>query len=463
MYFDTICAIATAMGTAGIGIVRISGCEAAEIAEKVFRSKNGELLADKPGYSITYGMAVDEEGLFVDEVLAMTMWAPKSYTGEDVVELHCHGGRMVTKKILELVLKVGARLAEPGEFSKRAFLNGKMDLTKAEAVIDIINAKTETAVYAAGNNLKGSIYHRLKEISRQLIEILAYLEADIDYPEEELYRFSSQELLERIQEQKNEIEGLLKTYKSGRIMREGLKTAIIGKPNVGKSSLLNAVLNAERAIVTEIPGTTRDIIEEYYDLGGIPLVLIDTAGIRETKDQIEKIGVEKTQEKIKEADIILYVLDLASGISLEDLEQIKGLNKEKVLVVINKVDLRGREVGEGKEEEIPRLLPGYKLLFISAKEKTGLYELQESIKEKVFAGDMEINEEPLLANVRQKDSLEKAFLSIKNAEDAVKADIPTDMAAIDLKQALLSIGEVTGETLDDEIVDKIFSEFCLGK
>ena len=396
----------------------------------------------------------------VDEALALTMWAPRSFTGEDVVELQCHGGMVVLRKVLEMLLEAGARMAEPGEFSKRAFLHGRLDLSQAEAIMDIINAKTEISVQAAANNLQGSIAKAVKEIRQKILEIIAYLEADIDFPEEDFDRMSTGELVKGIEEIQTVIDKMLSTYESGRIIREGLRTALVGKPNVGKSSLLNALLKEKRAIVTDIPGTTRDLIEEYYNLGGIPLVLIDTAGIRETEDLVEKLGVEKTQEAIQKADLILYIMDISEGLSEDDITFINKFPSEKLLLVINKIDLL-REEDRGRK--IRELLKEFRVIFISAKEGTGLRELEEGIVNIFFGQKLEIADKPFLSNTRQKDALVKARKALESAMESAKKEMPADFISIDLKQAWLLLGEVTGETLDDDIVDQIFKRFCLGK
>lgn len=460
MIDDTIAAITTALGPAGVGIIRISGLTAEEVADKVFFGKKGIKLREKPNYTMSYGYVKDKEGIVIDEVLALVMRKPHSYTGETVVELQCHGGMVVLKKILELIMQAGARLAEPGEFSKRAFLNGRLDLSQAEAIMDLINAKTEKAVVAAASTIQGSTLQEINVIKSGITEILAYLEADIDFPEEDITRLTKDEIIKRISEVKGKVTSLIATYKSGRIIREGLKTVLIGKPNVGKSSLLNALLNDKRAIVTEVPGTTRDIIEEYYNLGGIPLVLIDTAGMRETEDLVEKIGVKKTREAILQADIIIYVLDILEGITAEDMSYIKDLPRNKVIILGNKVDVANNQ---NQKEEIETVLKDYRVLYISAKERYGLKELEEMINEIFWGTGLEVNNKTLLTNLRQKDALIKAEEALHGAQDSAEKDMPADFITIDLKQAWYNLGEVTGESLDEDIVDKIFSQFCLGK
>ncbi len=457
---DTIAAITTALGPAGVGIIRISGADAGIVADRVFRGKKGIKLGAKESHTVTYGYIEDTDGTVIDEALALTMWGPHSYTGEDVVELQCHGGMIVERTVLELVLKAGARLAEPGEYSKRAFLNGRLDLSQAEAIMDIIGAKTEISLRAAAGALQGGITKESNAIRDRVTEIMAYLEADIDFPEEELERLTSDELQEKINVVEKAIAALTETYRSGHILREGLKTAIIGKPNAGKSSLLNAILQEKRAIVTEIPGTTRDAIEEYYNMGGIPLLLIDTAGIRKTQDIVERLGVERTKEIVEEADIILYILDISVGATREDFSYLRGFPAEKLLVVVNKVDLAGVEI---KEQDILEKLQGYEVIFISAKERIGLKKLEEAIYSKVFLHRLEPKQTQILTNTRQKDALVKAGQAVRSANDSLLRKMPSDFIAIDLRQAWLYLGEITGETLDEEIIDQIFSRFCLGK
>jgi tRNA modification GTPase len=461
---DTIAAISTAYGPAGIGIIRISGPNAAEVADRVFQSKKGITLEQQDTYRVTYGYIKDRNGQMLDEALALTMWAPHSFTGENIVELQCHGGAVVLKKVLDLLLAAGARLAEPGEFSKRAFLNGRLDLSQAEAIMDVINAKTETALQAATNNLQGRLAREIKECRQEILELIAYLEADIDFPEEDIERLHQEEFLSRLQKTAEKIKRILQTFRSGRIIREGLKTVLIGKPNVGKSSLLNTLLQAKRAIVTDIPGTTRDTIEEYYNLGGIPLVLIDTAGIRQTEDLVEKLGVAKTKDMSKEADLILYLLDLTTGLTSEDREFLQELPAEKVLVLVNKVDLMAGETdGEQQEQALREQLAGYRVLFISATERIGIKELEEAIQNLFFSQGLEIKDEVFLTNIRHKRALDAALEAVESARQGILTATPADFLSIDLQGALTSLGEITGETVDEEIIHQIFAQFCLGK
>lgn len=458
---ETIAAITTAPGTAGVGIIRISGSQSAAVADRVFRSKNKTMLAERPTYAVTYGHIYDGKEQLIDEALALTMWEPRSFTGENVVELQCHGGTVVLRKVLELVLRNGARLAEPGEFSKRAFLNGRLDLSQAEAICELITAKTEKGVQAAAVNLVGGISDRVKELRQKIIEITAYLEADIDYPEDDFERLEPAELAARVSVLIQGLEKLLASYENGKIIRDGLKTVLVGRPNVGKSSLLNALLQEKRAIVTNIPGTTRDVIQEYYNLGGIPLILHDTAGLRQTEDEVEKIGVEMTWEVIKEADLILYVIDSTTDYSSEEEEFLQDLPAEKTLVLINKIDL----VEEHEENNWQHIqsLNRYPIVYISAKEGLGLNELTEKISQRFTDPDQEINIEPLLTNLRQKEALSHAYESLQSAVGGIMSGLDADFVSIDLRSAWESLGEVSGDTLDDDIIGQIFSQFCLGK
>lgn len=460
MLDDTIAAITTALGASGVGIVRISGPDAAQIADRVFEGKNKIKLRARPKYTISYGTVYDENKTMVDEALALVMWKPHSFTGEDVIELQCHGGTVVLKKVLELILKAGARLAEPGEFSKRAFLNGRLDLAQAESIMDIITAKTETAVKMAMGNLKGDVSKHIKSISGDVLELIAYLEADIDFPEEDFIRLNEEEIMQRLTRIETQIKTILQTYQGGRIIREGLKTALVGRPNAGKSSLLNAFLQEERAIVTDIPGTTRDTIEECYNLGGIPLILIDTAGIRETHDKIERLGVARTKEIVTAADIILYVIDIKEGVKEEDNAFLSGLPQNKVIVLINKIDVYDNKV---TEQKIRGQLTGYKVLFVSAQESTGIKQLEQVISQLFFENGSINTDELYLTNARQKERIEKALEALTSAKIGLLRHIPTDLIEIDMKQAWIYLGEVTGESVSEDVIDEVFSRFCLGK
>ncbi|MDX9872831.1 MAG: tRNA uridine-5-carboxymethylaminomethyl(34) synthesis GTPase MnmE [Clostridia bacterium] len=457
---DTIAAVTTAAGAAGIGVIRVSGEDAAVIADRVFRSKRGIRLQDRPSHTVTYGRIVDAQGWFVDECLALSMQGPQSFTGENIIELQCHGGTVVLTKVLELVLSAGARLAEPGEFSKRAFLHGRMDLSQAEAVMDLISAKTEKAAAAASGQLSGALREEVSDLRAKILEIIAYLEAEIDFPEEDIEKMSRAELQKKLTSVAADMERLLETFQSGKILREGLKTVLAGRPNVGKSSLLNALLQEKRAIVTDVPGTTRDVIEEYYNLGGIPVILTDTAGIRETGDLVERLGVEKTREALIAADLILYVLDLTEEITPEELQLLREMPQDKLLILVNKHDLL-QEAAE--EAEIRERLREYPLVFVSARDGSGLDLLKQSIRERYLLPSGRMSEQPLISNVRQKDALTKALQAVRAAFASAAGDMPADFISIDLRQVWLSLGEITGETVEENIIDEIFSKFCLGK
>lgn len=459
---ETIAAISTAYGSAGVGIIRISGDDAATIADKAFKSKSGKKISEQATYRIIYGHILNEEKQFVDEALALTMWAPGSFTGEDVVELQCHGGITVLKKVLEIVLKAGARLAEPGEFSQRAFLNGRLDLVQAEAIIELINAKTETAANVAAKHLQGVLSSEIKKCRQAILELIASLEADLDFPEEDFARLSPEEIDSYLIKVETTMKTMLHSFTSGRIIREGLKVALIGQPNVGKSSLLNTLLKTKRAIVTDVPGTTRDTIEEYYNLGGIPLLLIDTAGIRESEDPVEKIGVQKTKEIVEQADLVLYILDLKSGVTSEDQAFLSQLPTEKVLIVGNKIDLVSGEEGKIRKK-IKKKLVNYRFLLISATEKIGIQELEKEIKNMFFAEKWEIKDKVFLTNLRHKTALDKALATLASARHSIASGLPSDFILIDLKSCLDFLGEITGETVDEEVINQIFSQFCLGK
>lgn len=457
---DTIAAISTPFGTAGIGKIRVSGPEALEIAEKVFQGKKEKNFKEIETYTAHYGYIIDpQKGQKADEVICIVMKKPHSFTGEDVVEFDCHGGMVPLKRVLEIILQNGARLAEPGEFSKRAFLNGKIDLAQAEGIMEVINSKTNKGLDLALSHLSGKLSNRIEELKDQIIILLAHLEAAIDFPEDEIEGFNSSEVGTRLNKIQEGIKALLETSNQGKIYQEGIKTVIVGKPNVGKSSLLNIMLEENRAIVTDVPGTTRDIIEEYLNIEGIPLKIIDTAGIRETEDLVEKIGVEKTRESLKKADLVLMLLDIIQGINDNDL-QIYELVKEKpVIIVVNKIDL----TPVINEEKIKTLFPGHNLLKISVKEEKGLKDLKRAIIDEVLHEEIKSDDEIFITRTRHKDALERALKAIKRVIETYNQGLPYDFFTIDLKDCLAALGEITGETLPDDIIDRIFSEFCIGK
>lgn len=458
IHTDTIAAAATAMGSAGIGIIRISGPEAFAVLEKVFQPKNEKkVMREQSGYTVHYGMAVDGDQV-LDEVLVMLMRGPHSYTAEDTAEIDCHGGRLVMQKILEAVLKNGARAAEPGEFTKRAFLNGRMDLSQAEAVMDLIQSKNEMALKSSLAQLKGNVRQEIEKLRAQILYEMAFVEAALDDPEHISLDGYSEELLEKMRGIAAEVERLLKSSESGRMLKEGIKTVILGKPNAGKSSLLNVLLGEERAIVTEIAGTTRDVLEEQLQLGEVSLQLLDTAGIRSTEDVVEQIGVERARKQAEDADLILYVADSSRVLDESDEEILKLLEGKKALVLLNKSDL-----DPVITPQIMRERTGHPVLVISAKEGAGIQELEEKIRSLFFRGEVDFNDEVLITNLRQKQALMDASKSLSMVIESIENGMPEDFFTIDLKDAYTSLGFIIGEEIGDDLANEIFGKFCMGK
>lgn len=456
--FETIAAIATGIGENGISIIRISGTDSLKILYKLFRDKNHKEINEFKSYTMKYGFIVElKDGNVLDEVIVSFMKGPKSYTAEDVVEINCHGGIMPTSKILEEILKTGTRLAEPGEFTKRAFLNGRIDLSQAEAVMDIITAKTELSMKSAISQSEGILSEKIAHLRNRILEVIAHIEATVDYPEEDLEEITSDKAADWLKEILKEIEILLNTAREGKILREGLNTVIVGKPNVGKSSLLNALLMENRAIVTDIPGTTRDIIEEYINMGGIPVKIVDTAGIRETEDLVEKIGVRRSIEKIEEADLIILMIDSSSELDDEDMEIIKHIQDKKYIVLLNKSDLEKRVTAS----QIKFLNTKF-IIDISAKTGFNLELLKASIKELFLIGEIKA-QSIMITNSRHKEALIRAEQAAISGLDALRNTNAIDMATIDIRNAWDFLGEITGDTLKEDIIDKIFSQFCIGK
>lgn len=457
---DTITAIATAPGEAGIGIVRISGEKALVITDEIFKSKQGKKLSDYPVRRMTYGYIIDPDRKEkIDEVLVYYTKGPYTYTKEDVVEINCHGGVIPVKKILELVLRKGARAAEPGEFTKRAFLNGRIDLAQAEAVMDLISAKTDKGFDVALDQLEGALSKKVSVTRQKLMDMLAHIEVSIDFSEEDIDEVTLDYLLHKSKEVEKDIEVLLKTADTGKILREGLSTVIVGKPNVGKSSLLNALLRESRAIVTEVPGTTRDVIEEHLNIRGIPLKIIDTAGIRETEDLVEKIGVEKSKEFFNKADLIIFMLDISTELTKEDLQILKLIENKKALILINKTDLSQKaDLDKAKE-----LMNNKKIIKISLMEEKGLEEVEEAIEELVYKGEIKAKDRLLVTNVRHKNSLERALKSMREGTEAIEKKMPLDFVEVDVKNTWEVLGEITGDTVAEDIIDHIFKNFCIGK
>ena len=457
---DTIAAIATPLGTAGVGKIRVSGPEAIKIADSLFKGVKEKTLTEVKTYTAHYGYIINPENdKRVDEIISIVMKAPKSFTGEDVVEFDCHGGMVPLKKVLNLLLDNGARMAEPGEFSKRAFLNGRIDLAQAEGIIEVINSKTEKGLDVAVSHLTGELSQKVDSIRDKVTELLAHLEASIDFPEDEIKGFDASELDIRINEIKSNIEDLLATSQQGKIYQEGIKTVIVGKPNVGKSSLLNYLLKENRAIVTDIPGTTRDVIEEFINLKGIPLKIIDTAGIRETEDAIEQIGVEKTRISLQDADLVLMMLDISQGLTDDDLEVYNLIKDKPMIVILNKTDLDDNiDINKFNNyfEKHPQL-------WISIKEEEGLEKLKNAIIDEVLQDQVKTNDDVLITRLRHKNALKKALKSIARVQEAHKNKLPHDFLTIDLKECFNKLGEITGDTVNEDIIDRIFSDFCLGK
>jgi tRNA modification GTPase len=456
---DTIAAIATAPGEAGIGIVRLSGSMAIDILHKVFKGKSNRSVFDIPSRVVSYGHIIDENDNVVDEVLSIIMRTPNSYTKEDVVEIHCHGGIIPVRKIMELVLKSGAVMAEPGEFTKRAFLNGRIDLTQAEAVIDVITSKTETGLNAALNQLDGELSKELHSIMGDLLSILAHIEASIDFPEHDIEEVTQDNILNAAIKSYAAMKKLSDSFEEGKIIRDGLSTAIVGRPNVGKSSLLNIIIRENRAIVTDIPGTTRDIIEEYLNMGGILVKLIDTAGIRETVDVVEKIGVERTKSAIEEAEVIIFVVDASMPLTQEDYDILELIKSKKVIVAANKID-------KGVHEDINKLEDFFSrenILKMSVKQKTGIEEIEEKIKELVYHGQASVSKNRMVTNIRHKDLLDKALEGVNRAINGLEDGVPIDLLSVDIKEAWRRLGQITGDVVEEDIINEIFSKFCIGK
>ena len=449
----TIAAISTPHGRGGISVIRISGHDAVKIADSVFSGKN---LSAVESHTVHYGF-IKQNGETIDEVLVTVMRAPKTFTREDVVEISAHGGTVTAKRVLDALIAAGAELAEPGEFTKRAFLNGRIDLSQAEAVIDIINAENDLSRKNAVSQLEGSLSREIKEIRGSLVHLAAAMQVIIDYPDEDLADVTVDDILDTLTVCKARADKLLATADSGALIRDGIRAAIAGKPNVGKSSLLNALARYDRAIVTDVAGTTRDTIEERVDLGGVPLVLIDTAGIRETDDAVEKIGVERSRKSVEEADLVIVMLDGSRGIDNDDLEILEKTKNTKRIVLINKTDL-----GHGKCTDEIRKLAGT-VIEISALTGEGIDRLKDEISSMYNLGELERGSGAVITNARHKSALIKASAALESGINALRADMPTDIASIDINEAIGFLGEITGETVSDDIVHDIFHSFCVGK
>lgn len=456
--FDTIAAIATSIGEGGISIIRVSGSDALKIAISIFKGKNEKSIKEIKSYTMRYGYIIDIENKeIIDEVILTYMKGPRSFTAEDTIEINCHGGVIATNRVLQEVIKAGARLAEAGEFTKRAFLNGRIDLSQAEAVIDIIRAKTELSMKSAVAQAEGQISQEIKKLRNKLLEIIAHIEATVDFPEDDLEEITSEITESKLSKVTLEIENLLNSADQGKILKDGLATVIVGKPNVGKSSLLNTLLMEKRAIVTDVPGTTRDVIEEYMNLDGVPIKIIDTAGIRATEDFVEKIGVERSKEKIKEADLIILMLDASRELDSEDIDIMNFIKDNKYIVLLNKSDL------PNKINKLDlKVLNSQYIIGVSAFTGEGINILKSTIKQLFFKGEITADS-AMITNLRHKQALLRAKESCKFALEALKNTYAIDLASIDVRNAWFSLGEITGETIEEDIVDKIFSEFCIGK
>ena len=455
---DTIAAIATASGNSGIGIIRVSGDEAIEIVDKIFKSVNSDKkLVNVKSHTINYGHIVDNDKV-IDEVLVSVMNGPHSYTGEDVVEINCHGGMIVIRKILEIVLKNGARTAEPGEFTKRAFLNGRMDLSQAEAVRDVINAKNEFALSSSIEQLNGRVSETIKSLREKIIYNIAFIESALDDPEHISIDGYSEKLSKILEEVNGELSRLINNFDNGRIVKEGVKTVILGKPNAGKSSLLNLLLGEERAIVTDIEGTTRDTLEESINLNGVFLNLIDTAGIRDSEDVVEQIGVNKAKELAEKSDLVIFVADASKELDENDKEIINLIKDKQAIVLLNKSDL-GTIINEKNVSEFDNK----PVITFSAKTGDGLDELENKIRNLFYEGKVKYNDELYITNARQKESLINAKNSIEEVIKSVENDMPEDFYSIDLMDAYTYLGQIIGESVEDDLVNEIFSKFCMGK
>ncbi|MGO5850405.1 tRNA uridine-5-carboxymethylaminomethyl(34) synthesis GTPase MnmE [Staphylococcus aureus] len=459
MDLDTITSISTPMGEGAIGIVRLSGPQAVEIADKLYKGKH--LLNDVPSHTINYGHIIDPESKeVVEEVMVSVLRAPKTFTREDIIEINCHGGILTINRVLELTMTYGARMAEPGEFTKRAFLNGRIDLSQAEAVMDFIRSKTDRASKVAMNQIEGRLSDLIKKQRQSILEILAQVEVNIDYPEyDDVEDATTEFLLEQSKEIKQEINHLLDTGAQGKIMREGLSTVIVGKPNVGKSSMLNNLIQDNKAIVTEVAGTTRDVLEEYVNVRGVPLRLVDTAGIRETEDIVEKIGVERSRKALSQADLILFVLNNNEALTQEDYTLYEVVKNEDVIVIVNKMDLEQNiDINEVKD-----MIGDTPLIQTSMLKQEGIDELEIQIRDLFFGGEVQNQDMTYVSNSRHISLLKQARQTTQDAIDAAESGVPMDMVQIDLTRTWEILGEIIGETASDELIDQLFSQFCLGK
>ncbi|WP_079529042.1 tRNA uridine-5-carboxymethylaminomethyl(34) synthesis GTPase MnmE [Halobacillus hunanensis] len=455
---DTITAISTPMGEGAIAIVRLSGPEAVSIAASLFEGKD---LNNVDSHTMHYGKIIDPDtGEVAEEVMVSTMRAPKTFTREDIVEINCHGGLVSVNRVLEIVLAKGARLAEPGEFTKRAFLNGRIDLSQAEAVMDLIRAKTDRAMNVALKQMDGRLSNLIQDLRQKLLETLAHVEVNIDYPEyDDVEEMSNEMMRDKTKEVHAEVTQLLETARQGKILREGLGTAIIGRPNVGKSSLMNALVHENKAIVTEVPGTTRDVIEEYVNVRGVPLRLVDTAGIRETEDIVERIGVERSRKVLKEADLILLVLNYGDELTEEDRKLFEAVYDMNIIVIVNKMDL------EPKLDlfEVERLAGDHPVITTALIREEGIDQLENAIANTFFEGDLDAGDMTYVSNVRHVQLLKQAKKALEDAQDGMEMGVPIDVVQIDVTRTWEILGEIIGDAVHESLIDQLFSQFCLGK
>ncbi len=458
METDTITAISTPMGEGAIAIVRLSGSEAVAISNRLFRGKDLNLV---DSHTMHYGKIIDPDtGEMAEEVMVSIMRAPKTFTREDIVEINCHGGLVSVNRVLEIVLETGARLAEPGEFTKRAFLNGRIDLSQAEAVMDLIRAKTDRAMNVALKQMDGRLSHLIQDLRQKLLETLAHVEVNIDYPEyDDVEEMSHEMMKEKTDEVHREVTKLLETARQGKILREGLATAIIGRPNVGKSSLMNALVHENKAIVTEIPGTTRDVIEEYVNVRGVPLRLVDTAGIRETEDIVERIGVERSRQVLKEADLILLVLNYGDELTEEDEKLFEAIDDMNVIVIVNKMDLEQRL----DIDRVKALTAEHPVITTALIREEGIDQLENAIADTFFEGELDAGDMTYVSNVRHVQLLKQAKEALEDAQNGMEMGVPLDVVQIDVTRTWEILGEIIGEAVHESLIDQLFSQFCLGK